>query len=368
MDYNKRCSFGRVLSVGWENEDGVLRLEYDDDMDGVEVAVATAEQIEIGDLVVEESASKLKDLVPYNGVVNVEGLNRPLLAVQFTKLKDGLAMGCAFNHTIPDETSMWHFMTSWAQICSGAQTISVPPFLDRTKVHNTRIKLNLPLPPETSSPAPPLRVKVFKFSESAIDLIKATANLNPNPKPFTTFQSLSTHVWQAVTRARNLEPGDTTVFYVFANCRHRVDPPMPMNYFGNVIQPVVTRTSVGLLLKNTAEFGAGMIRKVIEMHDAKAIEAWNIEWESKVLGWKDAEENCVVVGSSPQFKVCDVDFGWGKPEVVRSGSNNRFDGTVYMHQGKGGGKSVDLDISLEANAMENLEKDEVFLMGMGRMA
>ncbi|XP_058205978.1 BAHD acyltransferase DCR-like [Rhododendron vialii] len=323
-------------------------------MDRVEVAMATAEQIEIGDLVAEESASKLKDLVPYNGVVNVEGLHRPLLAVQFTNLKDGLAMGCAFNHAILDGTSMWHFMTSWAQICSGSQTISVPPFLDRTEVHNTRIKLNLPLAPETSSPAPPLRVKVFKFSESAIDLIKATANSNPNPKPFSTFQSLSVHVWRAVT----------TVFYVFANCRHRVDPPMPMNYFGNLIQPVVTRTSAGLLLKNPAEFGAGMIRKAIETHNAKAIEAWNIEWESKVLGWKDAEENCVVMGSSPQFKVYDVDFGWGKPEVVRSGSNNRFDGTVYMHQGKSGGRSVDLDISLEANAMENLEKDEVFLMGM----
>ncbi|KAE9464846.1 hypothetical protein C3L33_03246, partial [Rhododendron williamsianum] len=65
-----------------KDEDGVLRVEYDDEMDGVEVAVATVEQIEIGDLVVEESASKLKDLVPYNGVVNVEGLHRPLLTVQ----------------------------------------------------------------------------------------------------------------------------------------------------------------------------------------------------------------------------------------------------------------------------------------------
>ncbi|KAF7148020.1 hypothetical protein RHSIM_Rhsim03G0189400 [Rhododendron simsii] len=223
------------------DEDGVLRVEYDDEMKGVEVAAATAEQIEIGDLVGEKSASKLKDLVPYNGIVNVEGLHRPLLAIQ---------------------------------------------------------------------------------------------------------------------------PGDATVFYVFANCRHRVDPPMPMNYFSNLIRPVVTKTSAGLLLENPAEFGAGMIKKAIKMHDAKAIEAWNIEWECKVLGWKDEEENCVVVGNSPQFKAYDVDFEWGKPEVVRSGSNNRFDGTVYMHQGKSGGRSVDLDIGLEANAMDNLEKDEEFLMGM----
>ncbi|KAF7116453.1 hypothetical protein RHSIM_RhsimUnG0027800 [Rhododendron simsii] len=260
-----------------KDEDGVLRVEYDDEMKGVEVAAATAEQIEIGDLVAEESASKLKDLVPYNGIANVEGLHRPLLAIQ------------------------------------------------------------------TSSPSPSLRVKIFKFSESDI---KITANSNPNPKPFSTFQSLSAHVWRAVRRAHNLEPGDATVFYVFANCRHRVYPPMPKYYFGNLIQRVVTKTSAALLLENLEEFSAGMIKKAIEMHGAKAIEAWNIEGESKVLGWKDAEENCVVT------------------EVVRSGSNNGFDGTVYMHQGQSGGRSVDLDISLEANAMENLEKDEEFLMGM----
>ncbi|KAH7853571.1 hypothetical protein Vadar_004240 [Vaccinium darrowii] len=343
-----------------KDEDGLLRVEYDDDMDGVEVTAATAERIEIADLVTEESAFELKELVPYNGVMNAEGLHRPLMAVQFTKLKDGLAMGCAFNHSILDGTSMWHFMLSWAEIYNGYQTISVPPFLERIKAPKTRVELNLPLSSDVRNAAPRLRVKVFKFSESVMDQIKATVS----SKPFSTFQSLSIHVWRAVTRARNLNPQDTTTFYVFANCRHRVDPPMPLNYFGNLIQPVSTSTSAGLLLENPAEFGAGMIKKAIEMHDAKAIKAWSSKWESKVLGWNDAGENCVVMGSSPQFKVYDVDFGWGKPEVVRSGTNNRFDGTVFMHQGKSGGRSVDVDISLEAGAMENLEKDEKFLMGM----
>ena len=57
-------------------------MEYDDDMDGVEVAVAAAEEIGIADLIVEEGTEMLKELVPYNGVLNFEGLHRPLLAVQ----------------------------------------------------------------------------------------------------------------------------------------------------------------------------------------------------------------------------------------------------------------------------------------------
>lgn len=65
-----------------KDEDGVFKVVYDDDMDGVEVVAAAAEEIGTGDLMDEEGTIKLKELVPYNGVLNFEGLHRPLLAVQ----------------------------------------------------------------------------------------------------------------------------------------------------------------------------------------------------------------------------------------------------------------------------------------------
>lgn len=287
---------------------------------------------------------------------------------QLTKLKDGIAIGCAFNHAILDGTATWHFMSSWAEICNGSSTISTRPFLERTKVRDTRVKLDLSLPPSngtngTASAGPQLRERVFKFSESAIDKIKSTVNANPpsdGSKPFSTFQSLSVHIWRHVTKARNLKPEDYTVFTVFADCRKRVDPPMPESYFGNLIQAIFTATAAGLLSANPPEFGAAVIQKAIESHDAKAIDERNKEWESapKIFEFKDAGVNCVAMGSSPRFKVYEVDFGWGKPEGVRSGSNNRFDGMVYLYQGKSGGRSIDVEISLEAGAMEKLEQDK----------
>jgi BAHD acyltransferase len=286
-------------------------------------------------------------------------------------------MGMAFNHAIIDGTSTWHFMSSWAEICGGAHSISVPPFLDRTKARSTRVKLDLSLPstPLASSNGdaklpPQLREKIFRFSEAAIDKIKSNINANPpssdGSKPFSTFQSLSVHIWRHVTHARELKPEDYTVFTVFADCRKRVEPPMPESYFGNLIQAVFTVTAAGLLSANPPEFGASMIQKAIEMHNAKTIEERNKEWEKspKIFEFKDAGVNCVAVGSSPRFKVYEVDFGWGKPESVRSGSNNRFDGMVSMYQGKSGGRSIDVEISLEAVAMERLEKDKEFLMEM----
>ncbi|EEF49074.1 BAHD acyltransferase DCR [Ricinus communis] len=358
-----------------KDEDGVFRVEYDDDMEGVEIVEATAEGISLDDLTVEEGTTSFKELIPYNGILNLEGLHRPLLAVQLTKLKDGVVMGCAFNHAILDGTSTWHFMSSWAEICNGATSISVSPFLQRTKARDTRVKLDVTLPPDPldasseadARPVPQLREKVFKFSEAAIDMIKSKVNANPpldGSKPFSTFQSLAVHIWRHVTHARELKPEDYTVFTVFADCRKRVDPPMPESYFGNLIQAIFTATAVGLLTMNPPEFGAAVIQKAIEAHDAKAINERNKEWESapKIFQFKDAGVNCVAVGSSPRFPVYDVDFGWGKPESVRSGCNNRFDGMVYLYQGKSGGRSIDVEISLEAGVMERLEKDKDFLL------
>ncbi|XP_019177793.1 PREDICTED: BAHD acyltransferase DCR-like [Ipomoea nil] len=361
-----------------KDEEGVFSVVYDDDMDGVQVVEAAAEALEVAHLTDDEGTTMFKELIPHNQIFNLEGLHRPLLALQLTKLRDGVAVGLAFNHAVLDGMSTWHFMSSWAEICCGATSVSTPPFLDRSKARNTRIKLlNLSKPSDApehansaangdATSAPILREKVFKFSESAIDQIKTRANQSTSDasKPLSTFQSLSGHVWSAVTRARQLKPADYTVFTVFIDCRKRLEPPMPETYFGNLIQAIFTVTGAGLLLGNPPEFGAGLIQKAIEGHDAKAIEGRNEEWEKspKIFEYKDAGMNCVAVGSSPRFKVYEVDFGFGKPESVRSGKNNRFDGMVYLYPGKSGGRSIDVEISLEASAMEMLEKDKEFLM------
>ncbi|XP_019430619.1 PREDICTED: BAHD acyltransferase DCR isoform X3 [Lupinus angustifolius] len=357
-----------------KDEEGVFKVEYDDDMEGVEVTEAVlGDEIGVADLTVAESTEILKELIPYSGVLNLEGMHRPLLAIQLTKLKDGLAMGCAFNHAVLDGTSTWHFMSSWAEICSGSPSTSTSPFLDRTKARNTRVKLDLSLPEPKgqpngdAKPEPKLREKIFKFSESTIDKIKSTVNENSSldsSKPFSTFQALSTHIWHHVTHARNLKPEDYTVFTVFVDCRKRVNPPMPEAYFGNLIQAIFTVTAAGLLLAQPPQFGASLIQKAIVAHNAKAIDERNKEWESspKIFQFKDAGVNCVAVGSSPRFKVYDINFGWGNPENVRSGTNNKFDGMIYLYPGKNGGRSIDVELTLEPEAMGRLEQDKEFLM------
>lgn len=51
------------------------------------------------------------------------------------------------------------------------------------------------------------------------------------------------------------------------------------------------------------------------------------------------------MGSSSRFKVYGVDFGFGRPERVRSGGN-KFDSMVYLYLGCGGEGGIDVEMAL----------------------
>ncbi|PKA59196.1 BAHD acyltransferase DCR [Apostasia shenzhenica] len=363
-----------------QDDEGVLFVDCEGEAPGAEVVVAAAEGVAVVGLAEGEPEEGLiKEVVPYTGVMNMEGLRRPLLAVQITKLKDGIALGCAFNHAVLDGNSTWHFMTSWAELARRAAAaaadspVSSPPIHDRSLARAVRVPVTLPDSPaahELADPNPAplsaLRTRVFSFPEPTLLRLKSAANSSvpDGGKPFSTFQSLGAHTWRSVTRARGLPPGDFTVFAVFADCRTRLRPPLPDSYFGNLIQAVFTATAAGALLSAPPDFSAGLLQKAIDAYDAAAITKRLEEYEAapKMFYYTDAGINCVAVGSSPRFRVYEVDFGFGRPERVRSGKNNKFDGMMYLYQARDGEKGIDVELTLEEKAMEKLEKDDDFLL------
>ncbi|KAH9324617.1 hypothetical protein KI387_004795 [Taxus chinensis] len=350
-------------------EDGILKVDCNDA--GVDFIQASWSTMAVGDLAGPDSSPMMKDIVPFNDTLNLDGFFLPMVAVQATELKDGVALGIAFNHLILDGYSTWHFMSSWTELCRGSKTISIPPSHDRALVRDTKVRLNITPPTSrgsatsgTHTEKPQLRGKIFHFSKEMIDKIKRRANKGREAKPFSSFQSLGAHLWQAVIRARKLAPEEITVFTLFIDCRKRVEPPAPKGYFGNLIQGIYGATAVGYLLSNDLPFAANMLQQVIDSHGDKAINEQNEEWEKnpKLYGFSDAGMNCVTVGSSPRFEVYQNDFGWGKPVRVTNGCNNKFDGMVYLYPGKDEAGSVDVDIALLPQTMDLLECDAEFLM------
>ncbi|KAL9685447.1 hypothetical protein QQ045_022897 [Rhodiola kirilowii] len=74
-----------------KDDEGIFIVEFDEDEKdacrGVEVLEAVADEIGVNDVLVEEgSGGIMKDLLPYNGVLNLEGLHKPLLAIQVYSL------------------------------------------------------------------------------------------------------------------------------------------------------------------------------------------------------------------------------------------------------------------------------------------
>ncbi|KAG2580757.1 BAHD acyltransferase DCR-like [Panicum virgatum] len=357
-----------------QDADGALAVEGDE---GAEVLEAEAEGVAVDELAGSGGdcgERVMQQLVPYTGVMNLEGLRRPLLAVQLTKLKDGLAVGCAFNHAVLDGTSTWHFMSYWAQLCrtSSPSSLVPQPIHERSLARPVRVRLDLPESAEAhektdpNGPKKPLVARVFSFPAATVARIKAAANaaLPPAAKPFSTFQSLGAHLWRAVSRARGLGPADITAFAVFADCRARLDPPLPPAYFGNLIQAVFTGVPAGMLLGGPPELAAGLLQKAIDDHDAAAVTRRLEEYEAapKLFHYSDAGPNCVAVGSSPRFKVYDVDFGFGRPERVRSGGNNKFDGMVYLYPARAGDGGIDVELALQPEPMQRLQEDADFLL------
>ncbi|KAM1620201.1 hypothetical protein ACFXTN_017201 [Malus domestica] len=65
----------------------------------------------------------------------------------------------------------------------------------------------------------------------------------------------------------------------------------------------------------------------------------------------------LVIGAGPRFQVYEV-YLWGKPEGMRSESNNQLNRMVYLYQGKKGRRSIDVENSLQAPMLAKLEQDK----------
>ncbi|XP_028080732.1 uncharacterized acetyltransferase At3g50280-like [Camellia sinensis] len=83
-------------------------------------------------------------LFPLNGVLNHEGVSKPLLAVQVTELIDGSFVGCTMNHIIGDGSSFWQFFNFWSETSRGFDNISRPSVLNRWFPSNTNCPIRIP--------------------------------------------------------------------------------------------------------------------------------------------------------------------------------------------------------------------------------
>eukprot|EP00249_Psilotum_nudum_P023261 c28809_g1_i3 orf=514-1299(-) len=260
-------------------------------------------------------------------------------------------------------------MVSWGE-CARGIPISNPPLHDRTL-----LKVQFPSPEKAREPfkfkqhideedfkPKNLVERVFHFNGTAINRLKKMAADNAT-RSFTSYETLCAHCWKHVTAARRLQPQDAVHITVLANCRTRVVPPLPDNYFGNAIDNRMALTTAGELLDEGLSETAARIRQTIENFTDMTIR--------ETMHWLELRDNLyppfifdsvgMLVASSPKFPVYDVDFGWGRAAAVRA-PRLGGEGEICLFVGSEGRGSVDVCIKLGPQAMELLKKDSLFLV------
>ncbi|XP_072994818.1 agmatine coumaroyltransferase-2-like [Typha latifolia] len=142
------------------------------------------------------------------------------------------------------------------------------------------------------------------FTKEFIAKLKAKVSSRANTK-YSTFESLMAHLWRTVTMARGVEAGETTRLRIAVNGRHRMDPEVPEEYFGNLVLWAYCSSKVGELVNSPLHYAAEVI------HSQSPVE----EEDLVPLTDPDAEALYpdVDVNSWLGFPMRFMDFGGGKP-------------------------------------------------------
>ncbi|KAK7283284.1 hypothetical protein RIF29_12704 [Crotalaria pallida] len=315
-----------------------------------------------------------QSLFYHHMAVNHDGHTMPLLSIQVTKLLDGVFIGCSMNHSIADGTSYWNFFNMWSEIFQSqgqgydqVAPISRQPIHDRWLPESSPL-INLPFKHHdefiSRFEAPKLRERMFHFTAESIAKLKAKANKESNTTQISSFQSLSAFVWRSITRARNVPHGQATSCILTINNRTRMQPPMAQDYFGNLIQSVIAKTTVGELLEHDLGWAAWKVHLAVANHNHTVVQHSFNEWLQSPVVYQTArnfDPYNVLISSSPRFNMYGNEFGMGKAVAVRSGYANKFNGKVTSYPGHEGGGSIDLELCLSPDIMSMLESDEEFI-------
>ncbi|PWA17124.1 transferase, Chloramphenicol acetyltransferase-like domain protein [Artemisia annua] len=332
---------------------------------GAKFIYATSEAIVNDILTPSYVPSLVHSLFDLNDAINHDGHTLPLLSIQVTELIDGVFIGMSLNHVVTDGATFWHFMATWSELFKSkkgdVKLISRPPIYERCNPI-----INLPFThheqfTERLRPTNSIKERFFHFTSDSVSRLKAKANAECNTTKISSLQAVSALLWRCITRARRLPHDSKTVCGLAINNRHRVDPPLSNNYFGNPIQIVRHTTTVNDLMTHGLGWAALGLHDVVKNHNHTTIKDWVESWVKNPMILKRnlfVNPGAVQVSNSPRFDMYGCEFGLGKAVCVRSGSTNKMDGKVIMYPGREGGGSMDVEVCLLPEYMAEFECDE----------
>lgn len=282
----------------------------------------------------------------------------PTMAIQVTVFPNsGISIGIAFNHVAADGRSFNHFVKSWASMsiihrlgsdedlpCHNKDLVEDPDGLSSIYLNDWRNFLKNHVAPtstkSSSGVTPPVvtpqdkvrltlvlrRAEIEKLKQL---VVTATQNQSePAATRISTFVVTCAFMWVLLMKMQESEEGTTSghldddTLYHFvsaADCRGRLELPLPPTYFGNCLLPLLTSAKRSELMGNN---GIVVAAKAIGRAISKLEKGPLTGAEKSVSNITEiirVPARLVSVAGSPKFRVYDTDFGWGKPKKSEVG-------------------------------------------------
>ncbi|KAG5227034.1 malonyl-CoA:anthocyanidin O-glucoside-6''-O-malonyltransferase [Salix suchowensis] len=306
----------------------------------------------------------------------------------------GFSIGMAIHHAVLDGRSVFMFLNAWAYLCKHNQNekslLLLPelrPSFDRTGVQDSfgleSVYLNqweatiIPgseLNSRSLKVMPNLQVSrnllraTFRLSREAINELKESVlryhQAGSSPKKnlhLTTYVLTCAYVSVCLVRARG---GDSRrkVYQVFSvDCRGRVEPPLPPNYFGNCVavhhmvaeaEAFMEENGVAIIAEKLSELINGLGNELFQGAKERLVMLRGLGQEVQKFG----------VAGSTRIGFYGLDFGWGNVEKAEITSIDRATGFSVMEFGDVSSGGIEIGVVLVRQEMERFA--DLFATGL----
>ncbi|KAK7380697.1 hypothetical protein VNO78_33212 [Psophocarpus tetragonolobus] len=345
------------------------RFEVECNAKGVQLleAESTKSLDDYGDF---EPNDTIKDLIPkvdYNKPIE----QLPLMLLQLTRFScGGFIVGTAISNVLVDGISGTHFINSWAKLARGdtLEELDMPLVSKMVLSSDTKTKSCFdhkefkPLPlvlgqsNTTEESNKETSLAMLKLTKEMVENLKKKANEGNEGRAYSRFESISAHIWQCVVKARDGDYNQPTVVRIVAGVRSRLNPPLPLNYFGNATYPTLTPTCLsGDIVSKPLSHVAHKIREAIEvLNDEYLRSGFGLIRMQNDVGWLRGifirNPNLSIWSWISNMPTYGPDFGWGRPVYMGPGTV-RGDGRANIMPGAEDG-SVLIAIRLQCAHVE----------------
>lgn len=337
-------------------------------------------------------AKESRKLVPHlessNSVSSV-------ISLQITLFPNrGFCIGISSHHAVLDGKSSIMFIKSWAYVCkSGEDESSSPclvpelePLFDRELVKdpsglesvfiNQWTLFGSKMDPSNTSNGRSLKILSFPMEENSVratfeltredldklrkrvlskwELAEETEQDLGFSKPTTLSTFVTSLAYVSVCIAKAIHEAQNVKKFGFAftiDCRARLEPPIPHNYFGNCVVSHIADTQQDDFIKEGVVIVAKRIWSKIKMLDNRgALDGVNTMLTRFMVMVSEGIKVMAVAGSN-RFGIYETDFGWGKPAKVEITSIDRGL-NIGLAESKDGTGGVELGLVMNKHVMD----------------